>query len=94
VRHASTSTTYKPALLKSLARVVPRGRETIVPLTAIGAEFVRLYWNQTVIFHLRQAAVLSKEPEVIKGIRSTAERCGVRDLAKLPSANREAPLLR
>lgn len=82
------STTYKPALLKALVRIVAREALNRIPLTEIGAEFTKLYWNQTVVFHLRQAAVLTKEPEVIKAIRSTAERCNVRDLSQLPAVDR------
>jgi hypothetical protein len=85
-RHASMSTTYKPALLKSLVKIAARSAELTIPLATIGHEFTKLYWNQTVIFHLRQAAVLSKEPEVIKSIRTTSEHYHVRDLRKLPPA--------
>ena len=55
-RHATMSTTYKPAFLKSLVRIVRRGAETDVSLLRIGAEFVELYWTQTIVFRLRQAA--------------------------------------
>jgi hypothetical protein len=88
MRHASMSTTYKPALLKSIVRLVSRGHVSPLPLDAIGAEFVTLYWNQTVVYHLRQAAVVSKEPEVLRAIRAAAERGGVRSLADLEAAER------
>ena len=89
-RHASMSTTYKPALLKALVRIIARERTVQIPLTVIGAEFTKLYWNQTVVFHLRQAAVISKEPEVLRAIRNAAERYGVRELSDLPSDARVA----
>ena len=84
-RRASMSTTYKPALLKAIVRIVGRQPMTEIPLTAIGAEFTKLYWNQTVVFHLRQAAVISKEPEVLRAIRGASERFNVRELTKLPN---------
>ena len=83
-RDASWSTTYKPALLKSIARIAARDRRTRIPLADIGEQFVSLYWNQTVVFHLRQAAVVSKEPEVLRAIRRAAEAHGVRRLGDLP----------
>jgi hypothetical protein len=43
-RHASMSTTYKPALLKAIVRIVAREPATTIPLATIGAEFTRLYW--------------------------------------------------
>lgn len=84
VRHASMSTTYKPALLKSLVRIAARGPSLVIPLTVIGREFATLYWNQTIVFHLRQAAVLSKEPEVIKSIRKKSADYQLRELKNLP----------
>jgi hypothetical protein len=87
-RHASMSTSYKPALLKALARIVRREPARRIPLVAIGAEFVRMYWNQTVVFHLRQAAVVSKEPEVIKAIRHAAHDAKTRKLDALAESVR------
>lgn len=78
------STTYKPALLKAVTRILARERQTVIALTAIGAEFARLYWNQTVVFHLRQAAVLGKEPEVLQSIRVASQRYRARALRDLP----------
>jgi hypothetical protein len=78
------STTYKPALLKAITRILARERQTVIALTAIGAEFARLYWNQAVVVHLRQAAVLSKEPEVLKSIRVASQRYHARALRDLP----------
>jgi hypothetical protein len=83
------STTYKPALLKALVRIVARAPAPKIPLTTIGSEFTKLYWNQTVVFHLRQAAVVSKEPEVLREIRNASERYNVRELSKLPPPARE-----
>ncbi len=88
VRRASMSTSYKPALLKALARIVRRQPARQIALTAIGAEFVRMYWNQTVVFHLRQAAVLTKEPEVIKAIRQVSHDKATRKLEALPETTR------
>ncbi len=82
------STTYKPALLKAITLITRRIPNDVIKLSTIGAEFTRLYWNQTVIFHLRQAAIVSKEPEVIHSVRAVAERYKVRDLKDLPSAAR------
>ena len=87
-RHASMSTSYKPALLKALTRIVRRQPARTIPLITIGAEFVRMYWNQTVVFHLRQAAVVSKEPEVIKAIRQASRDKSTRKLETLPESVR------
>jgi len=59
-----------------------------IPLDAIGREFTKLYWNQTVVYHLRQAASLSKESTAVKVIRQTAQTYKVHDLADLPAAGR------
>jgi len=82
------STTYKPALLKALARLVARGSGRTISLADVGEQFVALYWTQTVIFHLRQAAVISKEPEVVRAIRTAADAGGTRRLDGLPAAGR------
>lgn len=82
------STSYKPALLKALVRIVRSSPAAEIPLTRIGAEFVKLYWVQTVVFRLRQAATLQKEPEVVRAIRSAAEIHRVRDLGALPTETR------
>jgi hypothetical protein len=89
-RDASWSSTYKPALLKALTRIVARGAGQTIPLAVIGEQFVELYWTQTVVFHLRQAAVISKETEVVRAIRKTAEASGARRLDALPLAARAA----
>jgi hypothetical protein len=83
------STSYKPALLKALVRIARRGCDDTVPLRTIGAEFVSLFWTQTVTFHLRQSATVSSEPEAVRRIRSAAELNGVSALAELPRAARE-----
>jgi hypothetical protein len=87
-RDASMSSSYKPALLKAIVRIVRRGGETQVALRTIGAEFVALYWVQTVVFRLRQEATVTSKTEVVRRIQSTAELAGVRNLADLPSTTR------
>jgi hypothetical protein len=87
-RGARTSTTYKPALLKAIALIGMRNRPTSITLRAIGAEFARLYWNQTVVFRLRQG--FGKEPEVLQEILAAAERYSVRKIADLPENARVA----
>ncbi len=83
------STSYKPALLKSVARITRRQPSRQISLTSIGAEFVQLYWNQTVVFHLRQAAVLTKETEVIKAVRQASIDNKTRSLDKLSESSRK-----
>jgi hypothetical protein len=61
-----------------------------VPLTAIGHEFTKLYWSQTVVYHLRQAASLSKESEAVRRVRDTAAKYQTRALSDLPEAGRTA----
>lgn len=86
-RHASMSTTYKPALLKALVYACIRYETTdTIPLSYLGHEFARMYWNQTIVFHLRQAAVLTKEAEAVRRVRAVAEKYGVRAFSDLPSA--------
>jgi hypothetical protein len=88
MRHAQKSATYKPALLKALVRCSQKFVGPELPLETLGAEFARLYWNQTVVYHLRQASALSKEAGVVKLIRETANTYQVRALRDLPpSAN-------
>jgi len=82
------ATSYKPALLKALVRLVRRGIGPNIPLQTIGHEFVTMYWTQTVVFRLRQEFTLSKESEVVHSIREAAEIAGVRDLSKLSSGVR------
>ncbi len=50
-----------------------------------------MYWNQTVVFHLRQAATLTKEPEVLKAIRAASAEAGTRNLRDV-AANVRAQL--
>ena len=59
MRHARKSASYKPALLKALVRCCRQSHDLRLSLDAIGREFTKLYWNQTVVYHLRQAASLS-----------------------------------
>jgi len=96
-RDARLSTSYKPALLKALIRVVPKVAGSPIPLETLGAEYLRLYWIQTVVFHLRQAATLHREPEIPRDIRDVAEQYQTRDLRQLaPNVRRtlEARLAR
>jgi hypothetical protein len=89
-RHASMSTTYKPALLKALVRIVRVSPVPRISLDKIGAEFLKLYWVQTVVFRLRQAATLVREPEVVHAIRRASKVHRARRLADLPPLEREA----
>ncbi len=84
-RDASLSSSYKPALLKALVRVGRGGAESRISLLRIGHEFVELYWVQTVVFRLRQAATITAEPEVVRRIRSTSDLSNVRRLSELPA---------
>ena len=88
MRHARKSASYKPALLKALVRCCQRSREVRIPLDAIGREFTKLYWNQTVVYHLRQAASLSKESTAVKRIRQISAEHKTHDLSRLPPAGR------
>lgn len=90
MRHAAMSASYKPALLKALVRICRVSDASDISLEHLGGEFARMYWNQTVIFHLRQASSLTKEAEVIKAIRRTAETEAVRNYAELPEGARNA----
>ena len=89
LRHASMSASYKPALLKALVRVTRASSELQIPLGAIGEQFARMYWNQTIVYHLRQASSLTKEAEVIKEIRRAANVHRVRNYGDLPLLGRE-----
>lgn len=89
MRHAAKSATYKPALLKALVRCCQRSDALKTPLISIGREFSKLYWNQTVIYHLRQAASLTKEAEAVKLIRRMANEYRTRDISALPAGARE-----
>ncbi len=88
MRHALKSASYKPALLKALVRCCRQSDDLRIPLDAVGREFTKLYWNQTVVYHLRQAASLSKESTAVKLIRQTAQTYKAHDLAGLPAAGR------
>ena len=88
-RDASMSSSYKPALLKALVRIVRRGSEQRITLHTIGAEFVSMFWVQTVVFRLRQAATLNLEPEVVTRIRCMSDEKRARRLADLTTESRE-----
>lgn len=92
-RDASTSASYKPALLKALVRVIAAASTkrivaNEIPLTVIGSHFVRLYWVQTVVFRLRQSPSLVKEAKVVRAIRAASGIHRIRDLADLPQSAR------
>ncbi len=78
LRDASMASTYKPALLKALVRICRRTETESIPLTELGREFAAMYWNQTVVYHLRQAATVSKESEVVRRIREMSVACSAR----------------
>jgi len=90
MKHAPMSATYKPALLKALLACVRYDDRGEISLERLGHEFTRLYWNQTVVYHLRQATTLSKESRAVKLVRETAEKHRVRDLIALPPDARAA----
>jgi hypothetical protein len=85
-RHANMSSTYKPALLKALAVVCGRSPSPRIGLPVLGREFTRFYWNQTVVFHLRQAATIKKEPEVSRRIRRVAKQFQARFYSEVPAS--------
>ncbi len=47
-----------------------------------------MYWNQTAVYHLRQASATTKEAEVIKAIRHTSEHYHIRYYSDLPDAGK------
>jgi len=71
-----------------MVRCCRQSDDLCITLDAIGREFTKLYWNPTVVYHLRQAASLSKESTAVKLIRKTAEAYKAHDLADLPAAGR------
>lgn len=89
MRRALMSASYKPALLKALVRIFRVESALDVPLSRIGEEFAKMYWNQTVVYHLRQAVALSKESEVIKAIRAAAASHQARKYSDLPEHLRQ-----
>lgn len=86
MRRASMSASYKPALLKALARITRVSGGIGIPLESIGGEFAKMYWNQTVIFRLRQAAAYTKQAEVVRPILEAARLYGARYYGELPDA--------
>ena len=89
-RDAAMSTTYKPALLKAIVRLQHDGARKSVSLAEIANQFVELYWTQTVVFHLRQASTLAKEPEVLRALRTAASKANTRRLADLSDVERDS----
>lgn len=89
-RGAAMSGTYKPALLKAIVRVASSEKQQVITLARLGDEFSQLYWNQTVIFHLRQAATISKEPWVVQRIRAASQTYRTRVFRELPAEARAA----
>lgn len=88
MRDALKSATYKPALLKALVRRTREPYVARISLLDLGGEFAGMYWNQTVVYHLRQASSLRKEAAVVKSIREIAARYKTRSLADLPEAGK------
>src|SRR5581483_2096171 len=88
MRHAVMSASYKPALLKALARLCRRTDALVIHLDDIGEEFAKMYWNQVVVYHLRQAAAVTKQSAVIKLILESAEKYGARAFSDLPDVGR------
>lgn len=66
------NTTYKPALLKALGRIVAVSSALEIPLKDIGLEFAQMYWDQVVVFHLRQSPRGPKTAAVIPTIQELA----------------------
>lgn len=89
MRRALMSTTYKPALLRALTKIVRNGDDTEIALTTVADAIARLYWNQVVIHKLRQAAVITKESEIVRSIRHSATAFGTRKYETLPQPQRE-----
>jgi 5-methylcytosine-specific restriction endonuclease McrA len=83
------STTYKPALLRSLTKLVRKNDDTEIPLTAVADVVAGLYWNQIVIHKLRQAAVITKESEIVRWIRDSATAFGTRKYETLLQLERQ-----
>jgi hypothetical protein len=90
MRHASKSASYKPALLKALVRCCQNSTELSITLDSIGREFTKLYWSQTVVYHLRQASSLTREASAVKLIRKTSVEHKTRELSALPASARQA----
>lgn len=88
MKHALKSASYKPALLKALVRCCARSDDLQIRLESLGREFTKLYWNQTVVYHLRQATALSKESTAVKLIRRTAKEHKAHELSSLPANGR------
>lgn len=88
LERARMSSTYKPALLRSLVERSGHGSDSI-PLVALGSQFTRLYWSQTVRYGLRQAPRSDREPLVIQLIRNLSIRHKAREYRDLPQAARE-----
>ena len=89
-RGALRCLSYKPVLLKALVRIARDAPALRIDLLTIGDYFVRLYWVQTVVFRLRQAATLVREPEVVQAIRRAAQVHRTQRLTDLPAKVRDA----
>lgn len=87
-RDARMSTSYKPALLKAIVRLQRITPSSSLTLLQLAEEYARLYWTQTVVYHLRQAASLSKEPEILQALRKTAQATGARAFTDVPEVDR------
>lgn len=92
-RDAAMSTTYKPALLRAIVRLQREAGRLELRLVEIAEQFAHLYWTQTVVFHLRQAASLSKEPEVLQALRASAAQTSSHKFSEVPKVARERLIL-
>jgi hypothetical protein len=92
-RDAAMSTTYKPALLRAIVRLQRDAGRLELGLVEVAEQFAHLYWTQTVVFHLRQAASLSKEPEVLQALRTSAAQTNSHKFSELPTVARERLIL-
>lgn len=88
MHRALMSTTYKPALLRALTRLVRNNDDLEIPLTTVADVIAALYWNQVIVHKLRQAAVITKESEIVRQIRESATAFGTRKYEALPHSER------
>jgi 5-methylcytosine-specific restriction endonuclease McrA len=90
-RHASMSSSYKPALLLAIVRCVRAEKSSgdRIELADLAAQYLALYWTQVVVFRLRHSPRDAAQPLIVQLIRGAADRHGTRKLADLPSYARE-----
>ena len=91
-KHASMSSSYKPALLLAIVRCV-RAQKIVgdrIDLVDLAGEYLELYWTQVVVFRLRHSPRDKAQPLIVQLIRSAADRHDARKLADLPSEDRKS----